>query len=352
MQIPGSIDLHKNKQTKQNVLEKSAAEGLLFPIKSLDSLLETKFPPVRWVVQDLIPREGITIISAAPGSYKTWLMMDIALSVAQGGKMFGRYPTNQTGVLIVDEESGPRLLHERFKRLQAPKGVAISYLSRTGKKVDEAYIQALVGICKSNGIGFVIFDSLVRFHRGDENASKDMAELLDLFKRLADNSIAVLIAHHNRKSMQGASSSSADMRGSSDILAAIDCHIALNRRRSDEHIDVIQTKNRYMQEIRPFRLRFVSDLDSSTFLFENEQPNKKDVEESLKTEILNHLRKGTMPTRKSLKDELANDGTEITTSKLKILIDELVEGGRITSVAGLRNANHYIIHALGDDGNE
>jgi RecA-family ATPase len=351
MQISESISLPENKNLKENNGVKSASEDQRFPIKSLDSLLETNFPPIRWVVQDLIPSEGITIISAAPGSFKTWLMMEIALSVAQGGKTFGRYLTSKTKVLIVDEESGPRLLHERFKRLSAPKGTAISYLSRTGEKVDEAYINRLINICKENGIGFVIFDSLVRFHRGDENASKDMAELLDQFKRLADNSIAVLIAHHNRKSLQGASSSSADMRGSSDILAAIDCHIALVRRNNDDCVDVVQTKNRYMQEIKSFKLRFVSDIDTSTFLFEKEQPSKKDVNESLKHKILNHLEKGTRPTRKDLKDELAGNGVELTISKLKSLTDELVESGLIKIIAGHRNSSHYVIRTQGDDGN-
>lgn len=349
MQIPESISLPENRQLKQNNDVKPVAEELYFPIKSLDSLLETNFPPIRWVVQDLIPSEGITIISAAPGSYKTWLMMEIALSVSQGEKIFGRYQTNKTNVLIVDEESGPRLLHERFKRLSAPKGTAISYLSRTGEKVDEAYINRLVSVCKDNGIGFVIFDSLVRFHRGDENASKDMAELLDQFKRLADNSIAVLIAHHNRKSIQGASSSSADMRGSSDILAAIDCHIALIRRNNDDCVDVVQTKNRYMQEIRPFKLRFVSGVDSSTFLFEKEQPNKKDVDESFKNKIISHLEKGTRPTRKDLKNELAANGVELTTSKLKILTDELITSGHLDIVAGHRNSSHYMIRTKRDD---
>lgn len=335
-----NIEQSRIRQNKELLIRNNPLS--LYP-ESLDELLERKFPPTRWIVEGLIPSEGITILSATPGSFKTWLMLDIALSVTQGHRLFGRYNTQVTGVLIIDEESGARMLNERFKQLRAPRGLPIAYFSRAGYKVSQDYIDSLISVCLTRNISLVIFDSLVRLHTGDENTSKDMAGLFDLFKQLVDNSISVLIAHHNRKSMPGNYNPSGDMRGSSDILAAVDCHLAINRQKNSDYIEVHQTKNRYMRESRPFKLRFVEQDGFSSFEFVEAIQTKDDKRTELKQAILSQLSKEPYPTKKQLLLRLNETSIAIKLGMLGDLLDELVLSNQVVSKSGIRNAVHYSV---------
>lgn len=314
----------------------------LYP-STLDNLMSFKFPPTRWVIEGLIPAGGMTIMSAAPGSFKTWLMLEIAISATVGKELFGEFKTEQTGVLIVDEESGPRILQERFKVLGADYRLPIMYFSREGHKVTQSYIESLISVCLSNEIGLVIFDSLVRIHQGDENASKDMSELFDLFKQLADQGISVLIAHHNRKGMPGTFSPSGDMRGSSDILAAVDCHMALVRQNGGQYIVLQQTKNRYMQELKPFKLRFTESDSISQFEFVESLKTKDDHRDELKVIIINQLASKPDPTKKELLTILNDRGIEVKLAQLGGILSELKLDGLVEDKPGSRNAIHYFL---------
>ena len=314
----------------------------LYP-STLDTLMNHKFPPTRWVVEGLLPAGGMTIMSAAPGSFKTWLMLEIALSATLGKKLFNEFATEQTGVLLVDEESGPRILQERFRLLGADDQLPIMYFSREGHKVTQSYIESLISVCLSNEIGLVIFDSLVRIHQGDENASKDMSELFDLFKQLADQGISVLIAHHNRKGIPGTFSPSGDMRGSSDILAAVDCHMALVRQNGGQYILVQQTKNRYMQELKPFKLRFTESDDKSQFEFVESLQTKDDLRDQLKIHIIEQLSVEPEPTKKDLLAILNSKGVEIKLAQLGGILSELKLDGFVDDKPGIRNAIHYFL---------
>lgn len=343
---PENLEQIRERQEKELRIRNNPLS--LYP-ETLDSLLDHKFPPTRWIVEGLIPTEGITIVSALPGSFKTWMLLEIALCVTQGRKLFGQYATEVVGVLIVDEESGARMLNERFKQLRAAHGLPITYFSRAGHKISQKYIDSLISVCLANDISLIIFDSLVRLHQGDENTSKDMAELFNLFKQLTDNGLSVLISHHNRKGVPGSYNPSSDMRGSSDILAAVDCHLALNRLK-DEYVEARQTKNRYMREIPPFKLRFVNEQDYSEFQFVESLRTKADERDEFKVAVTGQLSQEPGLTKKLLLEKLNLLGVDIKSGLLGDLLDELKAGGKVNTKPGLRNAVHYFVATEDENG--
>ena len=312
-----------------------------FQVETLDSLLAKKFPETRWLIKDLVAEASITIISADPSSFKTWLMLDMALSVSKGTQLFKVFPVEQSGILIIDEESGPKMLSERFKSLGAETNLPISYLSRTGRKLDRKYANEIADYCLSNGIGLVLFDSLVRFHSGDENTSKDMSVVFENFKNITDKGISVLILHHNRKSVAGSYNPSGDMRGSSDILASVDCHIALSRKNGGQFLEVRQTKNRHRSEINAFKLRFESDEDGSRFTFVGN--NKSKIEQFIESKeyVFNLVCEHPGLTKKGLQEKLSDSNNYLGMHLLGDLIEELVSDSKVVRKPGLRRAVHY-----------
>ena len=63
---------------------------------------------VSWLVQDWLPEATIGFVVAPPGSSKTWLAFDMAVSVAAGAPFLGEYPVQRTGpVLVIQQEDFP-----------------------------------------------------------------------------------------------------------------------------------------------------------------------------------------------------------------------------------------------------
>ena len=60
---------------------------------------------MRWLVKDWIPDKTIAFLASPPGSYKTWLTFDIALSVASGKDFLGQFKIERPGpVLLIQQE--------------------------------------------------------------------------------------------------------------------------------------------------------------------------------------------------------------------------------------------------------
>ena len=79
-------------------------------IKQLDELMSQDYPDQEYIVDRLVPASSITILSGQSRSFKTYTLLDMALCVASGRPLFGQFATQETGILIIDEENGERLL--------------------------------------------------------------------------------------------------------------------------------------------------------------------------------------------------------------------------------------------------
>lgn len=236
--------------------------------------------PPTWIVDTLIPDASITIISAPPAQYKTWLAFDIAIKVASGEPVFEQFQTKKTNVLIIDEESGLARTRHRLEQLGASGDAQIAVSSYHSFKLDEASAKSLIDYCKAQKVGLVIFDSLTRIHGGDENSAKDMSAVMGELKRLAQANIGVFLIHHNRKPGQFGGKGANEMRGSGDILAACDVQISVKRKVDSSIITVFQNKNRDAPNLLPFDLEVHSDGGKLWFEYAGRAqklPNKNEV---------------------------------------------------------------------------
>jgi len=70
------------------------------PILTAAELMKLEFPPPQWLVEGLLP-EGLTVLSGAPKVGKSWLSLQIALSVTTASPLFGRAPASEKDVLLL-----------------------------------------------------------------------------------------------------------------------------------------------------------------------------------------------------------------------------------------------------------
>lgn len=313
------------------------------PILPIKDLMAKQYPAQKWLVDKLIPASGITILSAEPGSYKTYLLLEAALAVVSGRPLFGQFDTTKTGVLMIDMENGEALLQQRLRELGTPdnEDLPIYFASRREFTVDKENIELAILNCKAYDVGLLMIDSLVRVHQGDENTAGDMAKVFEMLRQIADEGIAVLITHHNRKPGSNVSSGRHEMRGSSDILAAVDCHIAL--RRKEGKVTVEQTKLRVAKELNPFTLAVEGDEKSVKFSYVNGLESQVSNDKQLEIYITGLLRKHGRLSQKELIEKIANLGFKTNEHKVREVLNYMIGMGQIRVESGAGNTKVYVM---------
>lgn len=202
---------------------------------SLGELLNMEFKESQWTIEKLVPREEITIISGAPASFKTWMILQMAISISKGEPLFGQFESNGTGVLMIDEENHRRILKDRMKLLGAPNSLPIYFLSQKGFLVtDEKQVEKILKICEEKSVDVIFIDSLIRISNAEENDATEMSKVFYQIKKLCQAGKTVIVTHHERKEGINKSTAQNRMRGSSDISASVDSHIALIRDRKNK----------------------------------------------------------------------------------------------------------------------
>lgn len=298
---------------------------------TIGEILAQDFGEEEWLVESLIPKQGMTVLSGSPGDFKTWITIHTALCVARGLPVFNKFPTMPGGVLIIDEEDHIRLLKKRLSFLGAKDDDNIFYVSQGGIKVDDkATRDWLVKIITEKNIKLLILDSLVRVHQQDENDAKGMAKVFCGLQDAIKAGASILFTHHHRKAQARAGQNNnpgQNMRGSSDILAAVDCHIVVEKNRDEEDkLAIKQPKCRQGEELKPFEVRVLKEAFDdkgracpSGFEYAGGYDEKKKKGEEVAIELLNILAEEGVRSRPDIIEDLREDyGRDVIDQGLKL----------------------------------
>ena len=316
----------KLKEIKDKTTNSKKTQSSFNPLR-ISELMSKDFPELQWLVQNLIPTESTTAVSGSLASFKTWVVLEMALRIAKGETLFNNFTTKKTGILIIDEENGERLLQHRLKKLNKLSDHEIYLLSIAGFKVSDKSTKDILTFAKKNDVKLVIFDSLVRIHEAYENAAIPMAKVFSFFKQLNKEGIGVMFTHHNRKAgaFKSFASPSQEMRGSSDILASVDCHLTIERK-TKEQITVTQTKLRHQEEMSAFTLNIIEENEELTLEYGGNVDPEKTKREVCQDAILSLLE---IQDKELYKKEafkiLTEGGLRIGWSTFKKVVDAMVK---------------------------
>ena len=203
-------------------------------------------------------------LAGDPGTAKTWLILELAQAVATGRPFLDRFATQQGPALIIDEENGEARLQRRLARItsQRPDDCPIYIASMCGVNLShDRWIDSLHSKVGEIKPVLILFDSLIRVHRGGENSAEDMAMLFAIFTSFRhDFGCAIVFTHHLRK-MGFIRDLGQRVRGSSDILAYVDSMLGLTK--VETAYTLWHLKNRDGDLIKPLSLS-VEDTDKNT----------------------------------------------------------------------------------------
>lgn len=205
-----------------------------FKPESISELLSKPEPPIEWLIDSIWVDKSRGLIAGNPGVGKTWLALEMLISVATGQPCLGKYPVRQGAVLLLEEESSILNLSRRAHTMARGRGLKDTDLShffhitRQFIKIPQ-HERELIAYMKQREIKLVVFDSLRRFHGVDENSSEKMQPVLDSFARInIETSASIVLIHHLSKLQDKSSKGVFErLRGTSDLWAWRDCLIGM-----------------------------------------------------------------------------------------------------------------------------
>lgn len=199
-------------------------------------LLAYDFPPLRWIVPDLVPA-GLTLLVGAPKVGKSWAALDVALAVAAGDKALGALDVDPGEVLFLALEDGPRRVADRMRLLLGSASASGRFHAFTDwpKGVDAA--RAAWQWCAAHpDVRLVVVDTLARVRparaRGGNGYDEDTAAMIP-WQQLAEHfKVAVVIVHHDRKAESGDFVDA--VSGTHGLAGVADTTLVLDRARMED----------------------------------------------------------------------------------------------------------------------
>jgi len=194
----------------------------------------------RWLVTGLWAEEAVGIVGGEPKCCKSFLALDVAVSVASGTPCLRRFPVTHAGrVLLYAAEDALHIVRRRLDGICAAAGVALEAVDihvitaptlRIDTEADRSRLEETVAALRPR---LLVLDPFVRLHRIDENSSGDVAPLLAHLRELQRrHNAAVLVVHHAKKGAGGVRAGQA-LRGSSEFHAWGDSNLYLRRKGDD-----------------------------------------------------------------------------------------------------------------------
>jgi hypothetical protein len=160
------------------------------------------FDPIKTVVPDILI-EGLTLLAGKPKGGKSWLLLHIALAVANNGWTLGELHCMQGDVLYCALEDSNRRLQSRMRKL------GLDFPERLCLAIDMLRLAAggleqIVGWLEAHPQARLIIIDTLAMIRGERRREQttydaDYEAVLALRKLANERKIAIVVVHHLRK---------------------------------------------------------------------------------------------------------------------------------------------------------
>ena len=215
--------------------------------KNLPTISQLSAEPVKWVVQDMFPYGGLSMLSSKAGGTKSLFALFLAKALSGGHNEFlGRkllhdvrgFNVSASGinhgtfarkfpVLYVDRENPEGIVGERARAMGIVANRDFIYWGDWTEQTPELDDPRLMEFARRER-GFIVFDSLQDWYPAgfNENDNTKIVELMGKFRRLARAGAGVLLLHHNAKYMEAS-------RGGTAFVALTDMAFKSSKKEAD-----------------------------------------------------------------------------------------------------------------------
>ena len=138
---------------------------------SAEELQSKDIPPIRFIVDKLLP-VGLNILASPPKYGKSWMVLDLCIASASGGRFLG-YATNKCECLYLALEDSQFRLKSRMEKLLAQKKAPAGFhFAVTAHDMDNGLFDQLEAFLQDRpNVGLVVIDTLQKV-RGPSKAGR------------------------------------------------------------------------------------------------------------------------------------------------------------------------------------
>ena len=227
----GALRKVESWKTQNESKDAEEAANILIPFKFSEALTAPET-----VVNGFLPAEGVGVLWGDPGSFKSFIALDLALCVATGRDWHGlQVKQGRTWLLAGEGHAGTERRVRAWRHANCPELSDLSDLSDQFFHTPRALlisesdgtatnqVRELVKTIEAGNVpSVVVVDTLARAMSGDENTSRDMGAFIRALEtlvnacRLAGQPVCVILVHHSRKD-GGVYRGSSSLRGAADF---------------------------------------------------------------------------------------------------------------------------------------
>ncbi len=205
------------------------------PVQPAHALQDISTGP-RWLVEGLWGDQAVGILGGEPKCCKSFLALDLAVSVASGTACLGQFQPARTGrVLLYPAEDALPIVRQRLEGICLARSAELRLLDlqvitapalRLDLPQDQQRLLETVDLLRPI---LLVLDPFVRLHRVNENDSGEVAPILAYLRELQRRyELAVAVVHHAKKGAAHERAGQA-LRGSSEFHAWGDSNLYLRR---------------------------------------------------------------------------------------------------------------------------
>jgi hypothetical protein len=207
------------------------------PVTRASELSIESAPLSQWLVEGLWSDQAVGILGGEPKCCKSFLALDLAVSVASGAPCLRHFAVQRTGpVLLFPAEDSLVVVRRRLEGICSAAGVSfqslpVEVITAPTLRLDTPKDrERLTNTVQALHPCLLILDPLIRLHRLDENDASQIAALLSYLRQLQRAyQVAVLVVHHARKDANAIRPGQA-LRGSSELHGWGDSNLYMRRR--------------------------------------------------------------------------------------------------------------------------
>jgi len=224
-------------------------------------LLSLEFPEPRWLIEGLLPAEGISMLAGDWGCWKSWFITHGGLAIAAGRRFIGLVPTTQARVLILALEGGLREHQRRVLALtrsaELPSDLPIFHFAAGALRFEDPKARELLaGALRKFTPDLVITDNMRIAFGGNEDGSEFARDaLLFVDEMQSAHPSTWLFVHHENKWADTRQGRGKKVRGSTGIPANLGSLLQVERTSDDTGI-LHHVKSRYGKESPPLKFQF------------------------------------------------------------------------------------------------